>query len=323
MPLSDRKGGTGEVVAQSRRDDRSGLIDIRALSSLVEPRGSGSASASSVALPSFSSPWTMQDTRMQSRAVSMPAAVAARPQPARDDRPLYLMIAALSAAVVSLGAYAIFAPSPTRAAAPAPEPAPSVAAAAAANEAEPEPEPALPAAPAPSDEAEPEPEVELEAKAEPAKGRSAKNRRNRKGRRDRTPTPAKGDETKPPAPADRGGVPIGCVLDPDSCSKKKRPDPTPTPGSTDLPDVPSNSQIRSAMKKVKPTAKACASGADAGQKVRVKLSVTGRDGRVVSAKALEDHAGTALGRCVAGALSKATLPRFAKPQAGIVFAVRM
>ena len=99
MPLSDRKGGTGEAVAQSRRDDRSGLIDIRALSSLVEPRGSASASASSVALPSFSSPWTLQDTRMQSR----PAPVAARvqAQPARNDRPLYLMIAALSAAVVS------------------------------------------------------------------------------------------------------------------------------------------------------------------------------------------------------------------------------
>src|SRR5690606_9550252 len=129
-------------------------------------------------------------------------------------------------------------------------------------------------------------------------------------------------------PKDGGVLPVECVIDPSKCStgKRKGGSDAAALGSTKgLPASPSSSQIRSAMAKVKPQAKACRGrhGGRDGEKVRVKLSVEGATGRVTSAKPLEDHARTALGRCVADALAKAGLPRFSKPQVGVVYAITL
>lgn len=313
MPRSDRHpGGAGGVLAQSRRDDRSGLIDIRALSSLVDAqrRGGPSASASSVALPSFTTPWTMQDTRVPEPAAP-PAAKPAAASP--DNRPLYVMIASLTLAVASLGAYVVLRPAPTVAAetttvaaAPVlepPEAEATPAVAGAEDEAEPEDEAA------PEDEAEPEAEAAPEDEAEPAtaKARPKRPRPHRKPKPERTADPE-------PKPKKERVVSVECVLDPSKCGSSKG-----------LPATPSAAQIRDAMSTVKPEAKACAGrhGGRAGDKVKVKLSAKGSTGAITSARALDDHAGTPLGRCVASALSKAKLPRFSKKQAGIVYSVRM
>lgn len=326
MPRSDRNsGGTGDRSAQSRRNDRSGLIDIRALSSLVDAqhRGGPSASASSVALPSFSTPWTVQPMPEPERRAATPArAVAA----SSSDRPLYVMLASLSLAVVSLGAYVVLRPAPQvvveAAAAPTVD-AEAVKAEVAKAEvvkAEPEPDPSElegTLAVAASSEEEPAPaereatpaESEAEPEAAARRSRATRPRASRERRSDRSATP------EPESPKKPQGVSVECVLDPSACGR----------GGAALPKTPSAAQIRGAMAAVKPSAKACAGrhGGRAGDKVRVKLSVKGSTGAVVSARALDEHEGTALGRCVAEALAEASLPRFSKPQAGIVYAIRL
>ncbi len=325
MPLYQDSKGTGGVAAQTRRDDRSGLLDIRKLSSVIDAqrRARPSASASSVALPSFTTPWTMQDLRPSAPAQPRPS--VRKPATQADNRLLYAMISALSIAVASLGAYVVLRPPPTvvvetSAALPAiveidPEASePEAEPAAVVAEPEPEPEP----------EAEPEAPVEPSAEAQTKRSRSSARRsRSRSRAREATETKA-----PPRTKKDDGVVSVECVIDPTKCSKSGRPGKAKTdePKSTkDLPLTPNSSQVRSAMAKVKPDAKACRTrhGGSAGEKVRVKLSVVGTTGRVVSANAIEDHAGTALGRCVAKALSGATLPRFSKARTGIVYSVRM
>jgi hypothetical protein len=316
-------GGTGGVVTPLRRDDRSGLLDIHALSSVIDAQRRGRPSASSgagtgalAALPAFGSPWGLQ-------AVP-PAAPVGLAKPSKpvvvgpDNRPLYVMIAALSLAVASLGAYVLLRPAPTvvveRSAVPVvvAEPAEPEAQ---VPEAEPPQVPVVAAV-------EPDPsEAEIEATPAP----EAERPRARVGRTPRpkvTPTPV-------PKVTPKEELSVECIIDPSKCGKGKsqpRADKDdPPPSSKDLPAAPSSSQIRTAMAEVKGQAKACGarhSGHD-GEKVRVKLSVVGATGKVTSAQALDDHAGTPLGRCVADALSKATLPRFSKPQAGVVYAVTL
>jgi hypothetical protein len=314
-------GGTNGVVTPLRRDDRSGLLDIHALSSIIDAQRRGGASASSVAMPAFGTPWALQDMRTPA-----PLVQSARPTPAvaagPDNRPLYVMITALSIAVASLGAYVLMRPAPTviveRAAVAAPL-------ADAGSEPQPEPPEAEPSGKPLVAVAEPDsPEAEAEAPLVPEPGRYPTPRTGRTPRPKATPTP-------PPKVAPKEEeLSVECIIDPAKCGRGKsqaRPDKKEDPPSSskDLPAAPSSSQIRDAMAAVKPQAKACGprNGGSAGDKVRVKLSVSGSTGRVTSAQALDDHAGTALGRCVADALAKATLPRFSKPQTGVVYSITL
>lgn len=323
-------GGTGEVVASPRHDDRSGLLDIHALSSIIDAQRRGGASASSVAMPTFGTPWALQDMR-PAAPPARPVAPAARVVAAPDHRPLYVMIAALSLAVASLGAYVLMRPTPTvvveRTAAAAVgglEAAPERQAAASEREAEPERE----------REAAPEP-VEADAEVAPAAKPEPDAARSRTRVTRPSPSPKPGPTPKV-VPKDEGVLPVECIIDPKSCDKGKpqprKQDPADEGDASSresstkgLPATPSSSQIRDAMASVKPQAKACGSrhGGSAGEKVRVKLSASGATGKITAAQAEGDHAGTALGRCVADALAKATLPKFSKPQAGIVYAVTL
>ncbi len=238
------------------------------------------------------------------------------------------MIVGLSIAIVSLGGYVALREPPTvvmqTAAAAAPAVDDVADEVADTADAAPDPVPAV-VSPAPV-----EAEV-AEAPAEPpeAQAITPRPRVRRPGKTPRRPT--KGP--KAPASQDRpnrskGAVPIECVLHPESrgCASGDSRDPEPDRRSTaGLPKRPSASQIRSAMAKVKPQAKACGAkhGVGKGKRVRVKLSVVGKSGAITKARAVEEHEGTAVGRCVAGALRKATLPRFSTAQIGIVFGVTL
>jgi hypothetical protein len=74
-----------------------------------------------------------------------------------------------------------------------------------------------------------------------------------------------------------------------------------------------------------PIAKACAArhGGKPGETVRIKLSIAGPTGNVISTSAEPPHQGTPLGNCVAAALKKASFATFRKPVIGLVYAITM
>lgn len=292
------------------------------------------ASASSLALPSFGGTWSGGELARPDVPADPRPHPAAAPRAASDPTPwpLYAMIAVLSLAVLALGVLVLLrTPAPVVTAAVVPEVAPRVDAVAEAPPAE---QPAVSAAAVVPGSAVPEAtrdepaDAAVEAPAEVV----ARTERRRPRRPKNKPT-AQGTTPAPtgPKPGSKGAVPVACVIDPASCGRgTSEPGPTGNDGTRPkptgpLPDTPSNAQVRAAMAKVKAKAKACGRRHQlaSGTTVRVKLSVVGATGRIKSARAIEEHADRPAGRCVAEALSAAVLPRFAKPQAGIVYGIRM
>jgi hypothetical protein len=132
----------------------------------------------------------------------------------------------------------------------------------------------------------------------------------------------------PKAAAKAPDLSVECVLDPASCGLgSSRPVTTPSspPAAVDIPDKLTAATLRTHLSSAKSQAKTCAprQGATSGESVQVKLSIVGATGRVISATAVGDHAGTALGRCVVDELSAATFPRFSAAQQGVVYRVTM
>lgn len=115
-----------------------------------------------------------------------------------------------------------------------------------------------------------------------------------------------GDESDEDAPR------VDCILDPTKCE-----------GEPDLPMRLSSSQIRDGVRPVKAKAQACGEthGAEPGTQVKVKLTIAGDTGRVRSARAQGAWSDTPMGRCVAGALSKARFGRFRKKQMGVLYPI--
>ena len=160
-------------------------------------------------------------------------------------------------------------------------------------------------------------------------------------RTDAESQPADGDsanvpsETAPPREAvspQASDVKVDCLLEPQRpecvASRAKPeapPEATKPPPDPNLPDQLSMAQVRTGMESVKPLAKVCGQqhGAPAGTEVRVKLSIAGDTGQVVSATALDLHAGTPLGSCVADALKQAKFPSFKKQVMGLAYPMRM
>lgn len=102
MPLfHDAINTTGPST--SARAERSSLLDIRALASAMDSVAAHSASASSVALPSFARSWTMPNLHRIPTPTPSP-----RPAPPRPDlTPLYLSLLMLSIVVALLGAHVL------------------------------------------------------------------------------------------------------------------------------------------------------------------------------------------------------------------------
>jgi hypothetical protein len=139
--------------------------------------------------------------------------------------------------------------------------------------------------------------------------------------------------SRPAASGSTDAMPTAdCILDPTRCGDTggarpapTGPKPTPAPASPaeDLPDKLSTHALRQGLAAAKPAAKQCGPrlGAAPGTKIAIKLSIAGATGRVVSATPQGAEAGTALGRCVANALSEAEFPRFSAQRQGVVYPV--
>jgi hypothetical protein len=112
-----------------------------------------------------------------------------------------------------------------------------------------------------------------------------------------------------------------CVLNPNKagCEELRKKTRNTTDLDAHISDKLTQSQIREGFSKVKGKAKAC--GGDPGVTVRVKVSIAGSSGNVISVDALDDHAGTPLGKCVADALKDASFARFTSESQGTVYPV--
>ncbi len=144
--------------------------------------------------------------------------------------------------------------------------------------------------------------------------------------------PAEGDTTPPPAQteaaASPGGLSADCVLDPNrpECAGKVPDRPKQAEGPKDdanLPQKLTSIDVRRGFATVKPAAKACGRkhGASSGTKVKVKVSIEGATGKVISAKAIGDLADSPVGTCVSDALRGAQFPRFRAKQMGLTYPV--
>ncbi len=91
----------------------------------------------------------------------------------------------------------------------------------------------------------------------------------------------------------------------------------------DLPEKLAMPDVRTALRPVKAAARACARqhGAAPGTKVRVKLSIEGATGLVLSAAPLGEHAESPLGRCVASKFGAAKFPRFRAKRMGLTYPI--
>ena len=169
---------------------------------------------------------------------------------------------------------------------------------------------------------------------------SSRSRSSSSGGSKPTPTPSSpASDDKPAASAGGGGgggggsdeLDVDCILNPDLAKCKKGGGGTakgkskPAAADPSLPEKLAASDIRSGVEPVKSAAKACGGkhGAPSGTSVKVRMSIQGSSGRVVSAKAEPPHTGTALGNCVAGALKKATFKKFRDSQMGVVYPIRL
>ena len=103
--------------------------------------------------------------------------------------------------------------------------------------------------------------------------------------------------------------------------KVKAPQPPPTA----VKPLLTQQDIKDGLEPVKADAKACGGrhGALPGEKVVVKLSIAGADGRVTHATATGPHYDTPLGKCVAEALSQARFPSFDRETIGVQYPVKM
>jgi hypothetical protein len=146
------------------------------------------------------------------------------------------------------------------------------------------------------------------------------------------PVPKADPEPDPIKPASGGSgasdEEVDCLLNPDlpKCQKSGTSQPKEREIlAPKLPDKLSSSQLRNGFNKVKGSAKKCGlqNGVPPGTKVKVHVSIEGATGKVSSVKALGEHAGTPLGKCVEDAVSKAQFEQFKKPVMGIDYPIIM
>jgi hypothetical protein len=93
----------------------------------------------------------------------------------------------------------------------------------------------------------------------------------------------------------------------------------------ELPDTLTTNDIKVAMDRIKPAAKACGKKHKAAPReiVKIKLSIAGTTGRPTSVNALDDHKDTALGDCIVELVKTARFPRFRKPALGVIYPFSM
>ncbi len=357
---SNQQVGTKGLATAAPGSEGSGLIDIRALGSMVgndQQVASSSAApmADDAALPSFggsglgglaAAPLVISPVPEPASA----AAAAAPPPPQRSNAPIYVVMVLLILGLGGLAAYILLKPEqqPQVIVKEVPGAAPSVAD---KDEDKDEDEDKDKDEDEDKDKDGDEDEEGSEDGEETADadedaalaGGGSKKPRKTRGKKGSTKKPASKDPlpgfddpppkspTKKPASGKKGDVSVDCILDPSKCKtggSSKKPSgggAKPAAADSNLPATLTSSDIRAGVAPYKSAAKSCGGkhGASPGTKVKVKLSISGATGTVASAAAQSPHTGTPLGNCVAAAVKKAKFKKFQKSEIGAVYPFTM
>lgn len=313
----------------------SGLIDIRAMRSMLDrdERGQPSPNARQPgeAIPSFGGGGFEGLSAAPIVSLAPPqdtSAATPKPKP-RSSGPLLALVGVLGLGFLGLGALVLL-DKPERSST-----VEQVVMVAPEADASHDDDPELTAAQTEAeDEAEDDTKDDAEDPTEPeAEIKTTTPRKRTNPRTNPTTNPTKTpSKTNPTATKDPAGpIDVDCLLNKDlpKCKGKGGPGPvaeTPTKTPTSpsepavgLPNKLSTTQIAAGISPVKSAAKSCGSGTT----VAVKFSVAGSTGTVVSARPLDEHSSSAVGRCVVNAAKKASFPKFAAAQQGFTFKFRL
>lgn len=336
-PLPRGRTNAGPADAES-----SGIIDVRAMLAILGDEGEARATseapaqAQAKARPRIPTPLP---SALPLLPPPRPVAAASRSRIMSQKtgwRPLTALALGLAVALVGLTGYAVAkqpAAAPTNLIEVREVAAPIVRADAGADEAD--------DAEAPDEAADASERVAAEATAEPEPAAEvAPRRRERTSRRtprttagtpatseapssapapaSATPTATKRDEPKEPS--------VDCLLDKKKCAPAKAPavkESAPRPAPSTLPAKLEASEITEGVRGAKAAAASKCSGlAKEGESVRIKISIAGATGSVISTKVEAGGARPELGACCARELAKASFPRVQKEQTGAVVTVR-
>lgn len=358
VPTGQRTGSKG-LATVAPASEGSGLIDIRALGSMVQnsaPTAGATASslgADDTALPSFGGAGLggLAATPLVSRTGPEPT-VAPAPPP-RSNTVLYVVLALLCVAVVVLAVLFFtqqnqLQPVVEKPIAVAPsvidgggnvggedEADPSESEKSEAKDDEGATDPVAVAAAGESGDADEAAEGDGDEEKDPASSStrrpssssSRKPSRSSNDRNDEPSSPPPSSSSKPKS-SSSDQYSADCILNPNSpkcggSSSSSRPK-SESSSRSGLPDKLGVSDIKAGLAPVRGTAKSCGSkhGAQPGEKVSVKISISGR-GSVASATALPPHAGTSLGKCVADAAKKAKFKQFKSSVMGVKYSFKM
>ncbi|WAS90879.1 hypothetical protein [Nannocystis punicea] len=290
-------------VSQPEPTDGSGLIDVRAMGAVIQ------AERPQARAPRFSEltapPPVIPPTPVRGRATAAP-----------PPMPLYLLLGVVALGMMGLAGFLA-----TQGPMPAPviierhiSQAPMVVASAAEPEEEPEPE------------AEPE-AVAVAAEIPAETPEAAPSKRPRKPVvKPATPSADKPPPVKvvtPAAPSGPANDSVECLLSPDKCKAKPaapaKVEPAPSVSTDSLPEKLEPADIADGTRAAKAAAlERCRVHARGGEKVTIKLSIAGPDGKVLSSAPQEDAGNPALANCAAGELMRASFKKVSKAQIGAV-----
>lgn len=120
---------------------------------------------------------------------------------------------------------------------------------------------------------------------------------------------------------------VDCLLNPDrpGCQKGSTAPKEIEALAPKIPEKLSSSQLRTGFSGVKSAAKKCGlqNGVPPGTAVKVHVSIEGATGKVTSVKAIGEHAGTPVGKCVEDAVAGAQFEVFKTASMGVDYPMVM
>lgn len=184
----------------------------------------------------------------------------------------------------------------------------------------------------PTPRAEPEPVAEVAAPIADTPQKPSRPRSGKPGK----PTPTLVDKPQPekttpaikPEKTGRDDDELmACLLTPGTCASKREPSPTPTPvvskPASDLPEKLESADISDGTRAAKASALSkCGKLARGGEVVKIKLSIAGPTGSVMTAGAESDGGNPGLASCSASELKGSTFKPVQKQQIGAVVTLK-
>lgn len=177
------------------------------------------------------------------------------------------------------------------------------------------------------DEGEEEAGEPVDAAPDDKKGTAAKTTTKKVDKKaDKTgeKTPVVDDKTEPKKEVKKEekkeDYSVDCILDPSKCGGSKKSGDSGAakpPVDSSLPEKLELSDIQAGVNPVKANAKSnCAKHSKGGEKVSIKLSISGPTGNVLSSSVVDAAGNDQLANCVAAELKKATFKKVKKEQIG-------